>query len=92
MPVIEHHDKGAEINLLLLSIETERQADFRSYGIINYCLAGVEALGNKEGPRTFHLTVESKILRVRSSDGPLHDGFRKRHQELGAMSQGAITL
>ena len=57
--MIEHHDKRAEINLLLLSIETERRADFRSYGIANHPLAGVEALGNKECPRTFHLTIES---------------------------------
>ena len=76
--MIEHYDKGAEIDLLLLSIETERRADFRSHGIANHRLAGVEALGDKESPRTSHLAVASKISRVRIKDGLWHGTFRNR--------------
>ena len=56
--MIEHHDKGGEINILPLSIETVRGADFRGYGIAYQRLAGVEALSYKEGPRTFLLTIK----------------------------------
>ena len=74
MPVVEHHDKSRQRNLIFLAIETERVTNFRGDNPIDYRDSGLEVLGDKECSGPFHLTVQTETSGVRERLWLCHGG------------------
>ena len=72
MPVVQHDDKGGQVNLFFLSVEAKRRADFRGNPFIDDFLSRFNALGDEEGSWAFHLPVEAEIPGMRLLNGLFH--------------------